>query len=101
LGTDSPRISAATFRKQLREKRGAYCDLVGCGSDGTSVRSSLPGIVTEFRVSRPEDFPNSGQVDVFDVTNTATVTGPQRSPLLTLFFVRRHGVWRLQQIEYI
>ena len=102
LGTDNPPISASAFRRELREKRGAYCDLLGCGHNVSALRVLLSRTPNNFvRTSLSKDFPNTGQADVVGGTTGSDSTGAQRSPLFTLFFILRGDEWRLQQIEYI
>lgn len=100
LGTDNAPISAAAFRGQLHKKMAVYCDLMGCARGATSLHAMLKGKNPKIRISLSNDFPNVGQVDVFDIVDGAKTQTVQRSPLFTLFFIRRHGRWYLQQIEY-
>ena len=101
LGVDTPNLSAPQFKKELREKRGAYCVIFAdCHSknrDQSHKDSSLRGLLMSGLVSMTvhgvEGAPQETAVDVRESRNPNHV-------LFTLFYRRIGNRWALRQIEY-
>lgn len=99
IGIDGPITTGVEFREELRAKRAAYCDLLGCAGTTTSVRQMLIGRKLSV-IARLPTSSDVGQVDVFDAAEMERA-GPKKGPLLTLFFAFCNGAWRLGSIDYI
>jgi hypothetical protein len=97
LGIDSDPISAAQFRKELREKTNSYCvlfqDVVCPNIDGASLQQELETVHhLKFRMSHLED--NSLEVGIVGSDDSD-------EELFTLYFTYRSGNWTLQSIDYV
>jgi hypothetical protein len=102
LGSDSAKISAAQFRKELSEQRGAYCVIfdVSCEKGGFqkspmgfSLRDALMREPVTLSASDATAHPQDMAVEVERAQHTDEVP-------FTLFFRRVGNSWKLQQIEY-
>ena len=101
LGGDSSKMSAARFRKELSEKRGAYCVIfeVSCAKgdfQNSPTASSLRRLLIAQSVTTfasPVAYPNDMAVAVKKAQDANEV-------IFTLFFRHVGARWKLQQIEY-
>jgi hypothetical protein len=101
LGTDNPITSSPDFKRELKSRSGAYCDLFGCDSAQNSVRNLVSGKTLAVRALNSKGPPERGQVDVFETKPGQSSPDTSRSPVITMLFVNRRGTWRLTAIEYI
>jgi hypothetical protein len=100
LGTDGEKISANTFRNQLKRRDGLYCDLFGCRQNESNLESWMHNEMPKIKIQNYRDFSNTGYVDVFDNNDIDDQKIIQR-PLFTLGFIFRKEKWYLFLIEYI
>lgn len=101
VGTDSNRMSAAEFRRQLDQRNGVYCVIfdASCLSHGSGGRGqSLRGLVVGSQ---------KALLDVRDVngaarTKAVTVRKDRDSPKILFRLIYRYNgkTWKLQQFEY-
>lgn len=100
LGFDSDPLSADQFRRELSEKRGAYCVIfdISClrehkSPTAFSLRQALANNKITLSVSGVEGQQDERVVEVKSSTNPNEV-------FFVLFLRHANGEWVLQQIEY-